>query len=91
MPALSSSYRVIAPNRPGYAGTTAFNRPYRIKDIGQWLMTLLDHLEVEHASMVGVSMGGGVSLWSAVNHPERVEAIVPVGTYGIADRAPYHR
>ncbi|MFQ6550586.1 alpha/beta fold hydrolase [Aestuariibius sp. 2305UL40-4] len=91
MPALSQSYRIIAPNWPGYAGTTAFGRPYTIADIGQWLMTLLDHLEIERASMIGVSMGGGASLWSALNHPERVEAIVPIGTYGIADRAPHHR
>ncbi|MGZ2259650.1 alpha/beta fold hydrolase [Roseobacter sp. A03A-229] len=91
MPALSPHYRVIAPNWPGYADTIAFERPYTIKDIGQWLMTLMDHLEVEHASMVGISMGGGASLWSALNHPERVYAILPVGTYRVADRAPHHR
>lgn len=91
IPALAPSYRVIAPNWPGYAGTAAFGRPYTISDIGQWLMTLLDHLEVEQASMVGVSMGGGASLWSALHHPERVQAIIPVGTYGIANRAPHHR
>lgn len=53
-------------------------------------MTLFDHLEIERASMIGVSMGGGASLWAALNHPERMEAIVPVGTYGVADRARHH-
>lgn len=90
MPALSPYYRVIAPNWPGYAGSAAFGRPYTIAEIGQWLMTLLDHMNMERVSMVGVSMGGGTALWSALNRPERVDAIVPVGTYGIADRAPYH-
>jgi len=90
MPTLSGLYNVIAPNWPGYGGTTAFGKPYTIADFGHWLMTLLDHLDVRSASMVGISMGGGAALWSALNRPERVKAIVPVGTYGIANHAPYH-
>lgn len=39
--------------------------------------------------MFGVSMGGGAALWCAINQPARVESLVPVGTYGVAGRAPY--
>lgn len=91
IPELSVNYRVIAPNWPGYAGTTAFDRPYTIIDIGHWLMAFLDHLEIDRTSMVGISMGGGAALWSAINRPERVAQLVPVGTYGLAQHAPYHR
>ncbi|MEM9667757.1 MAG: alpha/beta hydrolase [Pseudomonadota bacterium] len=90
IPELSRNYRVIAPNWPGYGDTRAFGRPYKIADLGQWLMSLLDHLEIEQSSIIGISMGGGAALWSAINHSERVKALVPVGTFGVADRAPYH-
>ncbi|MEM6896275.1 MAG: alpha/beta fold hydrolase [Pseudomonadota bacterium] len=90
IPALSTTYRVIAPDWPGYGGSQGLGRPYQIADIGQWLIVLLDHLQIETASMVGLSMGGGAALWSAINRPERVKAVVPVASYGIADRVPLH-
>ncbi len=90
VPELARRHHVIAPNWPGYAGTTPFGRPYTITDIGLWLMEFLDHVGVERAVVVGISMGGGAALWSAVNRPERLAALVPVGTYGVAERARYH-
>lgn len=90
IPELAAERRIIAPNWPGYKGTTAFGGPYVIADIGNWLISFLDHLDIATASMVGVSMGGGAALWSAVHHPDRVEALIPVATYGVAQRAPYH-
>ena len=91
IPELSRDYHVIAPNWPGYAGTPGFGRPFTISDLGAWLITFLDTLDVHRASMVGISMGGGVALWSAIHHPKRVTALVPVGTFGVAERAPYHK
>ncbi|MEL6196476.1 MAG: alpha/beta hydrolase [Pseudomonadota bacterium] len=90
MPVLAAQYRVIAPNWPGYDGTAPFPGAYRIPDLGRWLMGFLDALEIERATLVGVSMGGGAALWSAIHHPARVEALVPVATYGVADRGPSH-
>ncbi|MDX8350417.1 alpha/beta hydrolase [Cognatiyoonia sp. IB215446] len=89
-PELAKHYHVIAPNWPGYAGSAALGRPYTIADIGHWLMRFLDHQKIDNAAMVGISMGGGAALWSAINHPMRVNALIPVGTYGVAPRAPYH-
>ncbi|MEO0653571.1 MAG: alpha/beta hydrolase [Pseudomonadota bacterium] len=90
IPELATTYRVIAPNWPGYAGSEAFGRPYKIPDLGHWLMGFMDLLRIEQASMIGVSMGGGAALWSAINRRERVKALVPVATFGISQRAPYH-
>ncbi|MEM9899649.1 MAG: alpha/beta fold hydrolase [Pseudomonadota bacterium] len=90
LPALATSYRVTAPNWPGYGGTAPFDRPYTIADIGRWLIDFLEHLRIKRASLVGISMGGGAAIWSAINHPDRVRALVPVCTYSITDRAPHH-
>ena len=90
LPHLADDFRVIAPNWPGYGGTAPFGRPYQIADLGSWLMRFMDSVGIQRATLVGISMGGGAALWSAVHHPSRVQAIVPVGTYGVAHKAPYH-
>ncbi|MCY3845306.1 MAG: alpha/beta fold hydrolase [Acidobacteria bacterium] len=46
------------------------------------LRGLLDHLEIEKASLVGQSMGGWTSLGFASKYPERVEALVLCDTPG---------
>ena len=89
-PALAARRTVIAPDWPGYGGSTPFDRPYTIADLGRWLISLMDRLEVDRADMVGVSMGGGTALWTALNHPARVGRLVPVATYGVQRTAPYH-
>ncbi len=90
LPVLAADHRVIAPNWPGYAGTAAFRRPYQIGDLGHWLLGFMKHLDIARASLVGVSMGGGIALWTALNHPDRVRALVPVASYGLASKAPHH-
>ncbi len=89
-PALAERRTVVAPNWPGCGGSAPFGRPYTIPDLGRWLMDLMDQLAIEKADMVGVSMGGGAALWTALRHPDRVGRLVPVGTYGIQRHAPYH-
>ena len=89
-PRLAAKYMVVAPNWPEYAGSTSFGRPYTIQDLGSWLIRFMDKLDIEKAALVGVSMGGGAALWTAVHHPDRVSRLVPVGTYGVSARAPYH-
>ena len=89
-PVLAARRTVVAPDWPGYGGSTPFGRPYTIADLGRWLIGLMDRLDIDHADMVGVSMGGGAALWTAVNHPDRVGRLVPVATYGVQQTAPYH-
>ena len=43
------------------------------------LRNVLQHLGVEKAALVGCSMGGETAIDFALEHPERVTAIVPVG------------
>ena len=43
------------------------------------LRALLDHLSIDQAYLVGLSMGGGISLDFALAYPERVKALVLAG------------
>ncbi|HEX6844847.1 MAG TPA: alpha/beta hydrolase [Actinomycetota bacterium] len=44
------------------------------------LVALLDHLDIAEAALVGCSIGGGVAIDTAVEHPERLWALVPVAS-----------
>jgi 3-oxoadipate enol-lactonase/4-carboxymuconolactone decarboxylase len=76
VPALRRRFRVVRPEHRGHGGSTAPAGPYAIADLGRDLVELLDHLQVERASLCGVSLGGMVAMWVAAHHPDRVERLV---------------
>jgi 3-oxoadipate enol-lactonase len=50
--------------------------PYSMDDLGSDLLALLDRLEIERASLCGLSIGGMISMWVAAHAPERVDRLV---------------
>lgn len=76
---LTQSFRVIRYDARGHGRSTARRGPYStVKD----LRVLLDHLGVERAHLVGISMGAGVALDFAVTYPARVSKLALVSTSG---------
>jgi len=81
IPALSDSFRVLAPDMAGFGYTE--RNPELHHDIKLWvkhLIGFLDALGVEKASLVGNSFGGSLSLAAAVRHPDRFDRLVLMGT-----------
>jgi 3-oxoadipate enol-lactonase len=72
---LAERHRVIRYDLPGYGRSLLQPGPRSHVDD---LRALLDRLGVERASMVGLSHGGRVDLEFALEHPERVDALVLV-------------
>lgn len=82
---LAHSYRVIRYDARGHGRSTAPREPYStVED----LRVLLDHLGVERAHLVGISMGAGVALNFAVAYPDRVSKLALVSTSGPPPGAP---
>jgi pimeloyl-ACP methyl ester carboxylesterase len=50
--------------------------PYTIRLMAEDTLSLMDHLGVEKADILGVSMGGMIAQELAINHPERVEKLI---------------
>lgn len=72
----AARYRVIRYDSRGQGGTSAPPLPYSIDDLGSDAVALLDHLDIERAHVCGVSLGGFLALWLAINHPKRLSGAV---------------
>ena len=78
---LSDQFRCIAWDMPGYGDSEPLE-PLTYKGIADRLVGFLDHLELEHADLVGLSFGGMHALHTAINYPDRVRRMV------LADSSP---
>jgi pimeloyl-ACP methyl ester carboxylesterase len=70
-----AGYRAIGIDRPGYGLST----PLPGRSIADWVgdaVAVLDHLEVDRCTMVGVSTGGAYALATAALQPDRVDGVV---------------
>src|SRR5258705_13918842 len=75
-----AGYRVVRYDERGHGRSPVPAGPSTIADLGGDLVALLDRLEIERASLVGVSLGGMISLWVAAHHPDRVDRLAPCFT-----------
>ena len=72
--------RVICFDQRGHGESGAPDGPYTREDLAADVVGVLDQLGVERAILVGHSMGGIVSMATALAHPERVAGLVLLGT-----------
>ncbi|MDQ2780881.1 MAG: alpha/beta fold hydrolase [Pseudomonadota bacterium] len=82
-PALSRHCRVIRYDQPG-AGLTGADPSgdYSDERAMQVLLALMDRLGVQHATLIGHSMGGRLAWKMAADHPERVDRLVLIAPDG---------
>jgi pimeloyl-ACP methyl ester carboxylesterase len=91
LPELAQTHTVIAPDWPGYGQSERTPRPYYTQEYYlDFLESFLEALQIERLSLAGISMGGGLALGFALRHPERMERLALLDSYGLAERAPYH-
>ena len=76
-----AGFHVIAPDLLGYGYSgKPRNGDYTIAGQASYLIKLLDHLRIRRATLVGSSYGGAVAATCALDHPQKVEKLVLVGT-----------
>jgi pimeloyl-ACP methyl ester carboxylesterase len=73
---LAKEHHVIRYDVRGFGQSAAATMPYSDNDD---LLALLNHLHVAKAHLVGLSLGGRISLDFALTHRERVQSTVLVG------------
>ncbi|OTG85471.1 3-oxoadipate enol-lactonase [Acinetobacter sp. ANC 4558] len=78
--ALQNDYFIICYDTRGHGGSSAPQGPYTIEQLGQDVVHLLDHLNIQKANFCGLSMGGLTGQWLAIHHPERFNHVVVCNT-----------
>lgn len=80
---LAEDFTLIAPDLLGHGDSSKPRGDYSLGAHAGGLRDLLDELGVERATVVGHSLGGGVSMQFSWLFPERVERLVLVSSGGL--------
>jgi pimeloyl-ACP methyl ester carboxylesterase len=73
---LSQHFRVLTVDRPGCGySTREHGADASLQAQADTIVSLLDHLNIESAVLVGHSLGGAISLAAAQRHPNKVKAL----------------
>lgn len=78
MPQLSARRQVIAVDLQANGRTADIDRPLSLEAMGDDVGKLIQHLGFAQADVMGYSMGGGVGLQCAIQHPGLVRRLVVV-------------
>jgi pimeloyl-ACP methyl ester carboxylesterase len=83
MPGLAQAFMVIAPDLPGHGESDKPRQDYSLGAYANTLRDLLVALEIDHATIVGQSLGGGIAMQLAYQHPRHCERLVLVSSGGL--------
>jgi pimeloyl-ACP methyl ester carboxylesterase len=87
-PAFTDRFRVYVPDWPGYGRSDSPAATPTVDYYADVLGRFLDAVGVDRARLVGISMGGAVGLAFALSHPDRVDRLVAVDSYGLGGTVP---
>jgi pimeloyl-ACP methyl ester carboxylesterase len=77
---LAAGRRVIGVDLQSHGRSPATDRPMRFETMADDIAALIRGLGLERAAIMGFSLGGGVGLRTAIQHPDVVERLVLVST-----------
>lgn len=77
LPALASDHQVVRYDARGHGETTSEIVPYAHEHD---LLALFEHLRIERATLIGLSMGARIALQFTLSWPDRVDALILCGS-----------
>jgi 3-oxoadipate enol-lactonase len=80
---LESNYRVLRYDIRGHGGSDAPEGPYTLELLGEDVIGLLDALGIDQVHFVGLSMGGMIGQFLALNHFHRLYSLILCDTSSI--------
>ncbi len=80
IPVLAGQFRVLRCDTRGHGETEVPPGPYRIDQLGNDVVGLLDALSVDRAHFCGISMGGLIGQWLGIHAPHRLHRLIVSNT-----------
>jgi 3-oxoadipate enol-lactonase len=72
---LTERFRVIRVDHRGHGGSPVPPGPYRVADLADDVLALLDHLGLQRVAWCGLSLGGMIGMHLASEAPERIASL----------------
>jgi pimeloyl-ACP methyl ester carboxylesterase len=83
IPALAGRHRVIAPDLLGHGQSAKPRGDYSLGNQATLIRDLMISLDIDRATLIGHSLGGGIAMQFAYQHPERCERMVLIASGGL--------
>jgi 3-oxoadipate enol-lactonase / 4-carboxymuconolactone decarboxylase len=77
---LREHFRVLRYDLRGHGATDVTPGEYSIEQLGRDALAIADGLQIQQFAFCGLSLGGMIGQWLAINHPERITALVLANT-----------
>lgn len=82
LPKLARDYHVIAVDPPGFGKSDKPDVRYSLKWITRQIIAFLDQKNIDHATLMGGSLGGHLAVMVTMERPQRVDRLVLMGSCG---------
>lgn len=89
VPALSKRFRVVIFDNRDAGRSSRAAHPYSIADMADDVAGLLDGLDIPHAHLLGLSMGGMIAQEFALRHADRLDRLVLSGVGAAPTRSAF--
>ncbi|MEL7278747.1 MAG: alpha/beta fold hydrolase [Pseudomonadota bacterium] len=73
---LEAEFRVLNYDLLGHGESAVPHGTIDLTRLSEQLIALLDHLDISHAALMGFSLGGMINRRVAMDHPDRVRALI---------------
>ncbi len=71
---------IVAFDHRGHGASPVPDGPYTVAELGGDVLALMDSLGLERAAYCGLSLGGMVGQWLAINAPQRIHRLILICT-----------
>ncbi len=78
--ALEKQFRILRYDKRGHGASSVPPAPYKLEQLGQDVLGLLDALRLERVHFCGLSIGGLTGMWLAIYAPQRLHKLVLCNT-----------
>tara|TARA_B100000787_G_scaffold139630_1_gene108545 strand:- start:1227 stop:2024 length:798 start_codon:yes stop_codon:yes gene_type:complete len=86
------SHKIVRLDLRGHGQSDVFIAPYSIEMLAKDVLHLLDHLDIQRCSLIGLSLGSMIGLWLAANEPHRFNQMILAGaSASVQKSAPFNQ
>src|SRR5438552_13931966 len=80
IPVLARAFRVMRYDTRGHGASSTPSRSFSIEHLGRDVLALLECAGVARAHFCGLSLGGMIGMWLAINAADRLDSVVLANT-----------